>query len=294
MKRFGFISVLVLICIILGGTRGVKAAKTTIPVASRYFANVEEAAQALQGILSQVQIVKMLPSESGGYEATPLPLQAFTLGPKTLTLHYKVPKIREGSGVIYSRPLPLHFSTQTSEEAAETKTFALSQIRLSQGIMAPDATDPSWSLWVVVPGGGGLPDITTLRTTSQGNAEVLYNALRSLMAAAGNPALAGERFPPTLSFVRTQPVREQPQSPRLGFSVTPAPSGSGLKITEIQPGGPAAQGGLMVGDVVSALNGRPVNDPGQLAAALQPQENLFTVLREGKTLKIRIITPVSF
>jgi len=49
-----------------------------------------------------------------------------------------------------------------------------------------------------------------------------------------------------------------------------------------------------VGDVVSALNGRPVNDTGQLAAALQPQENLFTVLREGRTLKIKIVTPVSF
>jgi S1-C subfamily serine protease len=67
-----------------------------------------------------------------------------------------------------------------------------------------------------------------------------------------------------------------------------------LKITEIQPGSPAAQQGLLVGDVVSALNGRPVNDPGQLAAALQPQENLFTVLREGRTLKIKIVTPVSF
>jgi hypothetical protein len=272
------------------------AAKTTVPVTPVFYREVEEAARALQAILMDVRIMKMLPSDKGGYDPVRLPLQAFVLGPRTLTVRYKVPRLREGSGVIYTRPVPLHFSTQTPEEVEESKTFPLDRVRLSSGLMAPEAKDPTWSLWVMLPGPAGLPDITDLATSSRDTAETLYNVLLSLMAAARNPQVPQGKVPATLTFEKGgagHPAAVPP--PKLGFSVVPVSSGGqGLGVTEVEKGSPADKAGLAAGDILLAVNGTEVSAVRQLPALLKPEENILTVSRGGRTVKLKVVTPVSF
>ncbi len=272
------------------------AAKATIPYDPPLFREVEEAARALQAELSHLRVVEMLPSDTGGYNPVPIPVQAFALGPKTLTLKYKVTRVKEGSGVIYSRPLPLHFSTQTPEEVEKTRTFPLESIKLSQ-LMAPEPKDPTWSFWVSIPGSAGLPEIITLAAAGQPTIERVYRAVRSLMAAAGNPAIPRDRVPPTLSFAQlptSTPGR--PAVPKLGFSVLPVaqPGKKGLLLTQVEPGSPADRAGLKAGDELLAVNGTEVRSAQEVAAALKPEDNLLTLTREGKIIKIRLAPPVSF
>ena len=66
----------------------------------------------------------------------------------------------------------------------------------------------------------------------------------------------------------------------------------GALISEIFENSPAAKGGIKVGDVVLAINGKSISDANNLrnvVAALRPGENAdFEILREGKPLKLKI------
>jgi Do/DeqQ family serine protease len=55
---------------------------------------------------------------------------------------------------------------------------------------------------------------------------------------------------------------------RLGISMTDVVGGEGATVAEVQPDSPAAQAGLRKGDVVTALNGRPVRGAAELRARL--------------------------
>lgn len=70
----------------------------------------------------------------------------------------------------------------------------------------------------------------------------------------------------------------------------------GALIVEVIPGGPAQSGGMLPGDVVVALNGRPVNTPEALrfAASLAPigQAIPVIVMRKGQPVTLTI-TPVA-
>jgi putative serine protease PepD len=52
----------------------------------------------------------------------------------------------------------------------------------------------------------------------------------------------------------------------LGVSVDTAADGSGLLVVAVTPGGPAAQAGLQVGDVITELDGQPAHSSEQLLA----------------------------
>lgn len=253
----------------------VAVARTTIPVSPSFYPTVEEAARAIQKLLGELWITRMLPSDTGSYEPAHLPVQAFAIGPKTLTLRYQV--------------------TKTQKE--ETMTIPLDRIRLSNGILSPDAKDPFWTFWITMPRGTPFWGPNNLSTVSREKAEILYNALFSLMAAAGNPHVPGEKIPATLSFDKlAQASAPKPKGPKLGFSVLPeaAPGEKGLKIVAVEQGSLAEKAGLVVGDVILNVNGQEVNQTQQLAAALKQQENLFTIKRGEQTLKMKIVTPVSF
>jgi putative serine protease PepD len=50
---------------------------------------------------------------------------------------------------------------------------------------------------------------------------------------------------------------------------TGATGGSGVRVTSVEPNGPAATAGLRVGDVITKLNGHPVGEPGDLIALVR-------------------------
>lgn len=64
--------------------------------------------------------------------------------------------------------------------------------------------------------------------------------------------------------VRTQPV-EVPESSREALKHEQS---HGLLVLWLEEGGPAAKGGLLVGDILVAVNGQPVDDPDDLFSAL--------------------------
>ena len=70
------------------------------------------------------------------------------------------------------------------------------------------------------------------------------------------------------------------------------PRPSGVLINDLYPGGPAAKAGLEVGDVIVAINGRPVEDPGALRFRLAtlPVGGVaeITVLRNGREITLTV------
>ena len=67
---------------------------------------------------------------------------------------------------------------------------------------------------------------------------------------------------------------------------------NGAVITQVEPDSPAAKAGLKIGDVVTAVNGRPVTDASQLQIAVgeqKPGSKLeLGILRDGKEVKIPV------
>jgi serine protease Do/serine protease DegQ len=68
---------------------------------------------------------------------------------------------------------------------------------------------------------------------------------------------------------------------QLGLSMTDVVGAEGATIAEVQPNSPAAQAGLRKGDVVNALNGRPVRSAAELRARLG-------VMPAGETVELRV------
>ncbi len=68
---------------------------------------------------------------------------------------------------------------------------------------------------------------------------------------------------------------------RLGVSMQDLPGREGAAIAEIETNSPAAQAGLRKGDVVTALNGRPVRGAAELRARLG-------VIPAGETVELRV------
>ena len=67
----------------------------------------------------------------------------------------------------------------------------------------------------------------------------------------------------------------------------------GVRVMNVQPGGPAAAAGLRAGDLIVAAGGRPIQSPGQLVAAVEasgvgrPLE--LSVRREGGSLQVSVV-----
>ena len=56
---------------------------------------------------------------------------------------------------------------------------------------------------------------------------------------------------------------------------------SGVDVTEVDPGSPAAQRGLRSGDTIIAVNRRPVGDLRELRAIAQGNRILFLLVQRG-------------
>src|SRR5258706_10223470 len=68
---------------------------------------------------------------------------------------------------------------------------------------------------------------------------------------------------------------------RLGVAMQDVVGGEGAAVTEVQANSPAAQAGLLKGDVVTGLNGRPVRGAAELRARL-------AVVPVGETVEMRV------
>jgi S1-C subfamily serine protease len=67
---------------------------------------------------------------------------------------------------------------------------------------------------------------------------------------------------------------------------------NGLLLVGIEERSPAERGGLMVGDILVAMAGVPVNDPDELLAMLvgaaAGQSSTLQVLRGGENIEIQV------
>jgi putative serine protease PepD len=80
--------------------------------------------------------------------------------------------------------------------------------------------------------------------------------------------------------------------PFIGASVNGTANLSGARVQTLTAGGPAAQAGLKVGDLVTAVNGQPISDANGLVVDIRthlPGETVtLTVVRSGQTIKIKV------
>ncbi len=72
----------------------------------------------------------------------------------------------------------------------------------------------------------------------------------------------------------------------LGLAVQPVqlpePLRLGLVVVKLEPGGPAEQAGLLLGDILTALDGQELGDPADILAALGTE-------RVGKPIEVRLL-----
>lgn len=134
----------------------------------------------------------------------------------------------------------------------------------------------------VAPRGGGVvateegAALGLIVSTTTGGREAGYALPVALVARVADRLVAGE----------------PPAHPYLGLTVEPAPGG--VVVRQMTAGGPADRAGLRPGDVVTALDGRAVEDPGDLVAVLQSldvgQEVAVTYTRDGAEQETRVTT----
>lgn len=78
----------------------------------------------------------------------------------------------------------------------------------------------------------------------------------------------------------------------LGLSVDSTPTGPGLYVVALAPGGPAAEAGLHVGDVITRVDGQPANSADQLLELTlthKPGDTIpVTYQRQGQTHETRL------
>jgi S1-C subfamily serine protease len=86
----------------------------------------------------------------------------------------------------------------------------------------------------------------------------------------------------------------------IGLSDVPAPTPgasvpAGAVIRSVQPDGPAARAGLRQGDVIIAIEGRPMANPAAVVSAIEKRgvgETLTVTIRRGDASKKVSLTPV--
>lgn len=88
--------------------------------------------------------------------------------------------------------------------------------------------------------------------------------------------------------VRTQPV----EIPDAGQKALNREQGHGLLVLWLEEAGPAAQSGLLVGDILVGVNGQPVGDPDDLFSALSSETVgkpiTIEVLRGGRPESVQV------
>jgi len=119
--------------------------------------------------------------------------------------------------------------------------------------------------------------------------------VNSQIATAGSQGSVGIGFAvPSNTVSEVLPQLEQGSAPErayLGLSTAPA-AGGGAEVAQATPGGPAAAAGLAAGDVVTEVDGEAVQDPEDLARAIEddaPGDRVrVTVSRGGAERSVEV------
>jgi len=188
-----------------------------------------------------------------------------------------------GSGVIISDQGYILTNNHVVAEADEIA------VAIGSDSVAPAkivGTDPETDLAVLKVSASGLRPITFGKS----------NALQvgDIVLAIGNPFGVGQTV--------TQGIVSATGRNRLGINtfenfiqtdaaINPGNSGGAL-IMGVQRAGPAERAGIRPGDIIVAVNGKPVSDPGDLineTAALAPgTRGDFNVVRDGRPMSITV------
>ena len=121
----------------------------------------------------------------------------------------------------------------------------------------------------------------------------LQDAQRRLEDAAREVAeLSGEAAGPQ-GFRQFEYFQPGPRRAMLGVNIGGVePSGGGVRVESVSPGGPAAEAGVKSGDVIVAIEAKPVATGRELVramAAIEPGEKVELGLeRDGKPLKLAV------
>lgn len=130
-------------------------------------------------------------------------------------------------------------------------------------------------------------EVTQLRKQLE-ELEALKEAnARLLQALQNTPGLSATQM--------AQVTAARRQGAILGVYITPAPPGqTGVLVAGIDPRAPAARSGLRPGDLIYALDGKPVPDAGTLQAEMltrRPGETVqVDVLRSNTPMRFSVVT----
>lgn len=120
----------------------------------------------------------------------------------------------------------------------------------------------------------------------------------SLAALTGGETAGGYAVPMSPNVLKIIDVLKRGQEVEYGFlgvSVHPdnRPPGGGVAVTGVAPGTPAARAGIQAGDVITAIDGRPVREHDDLflhiATALAGNEATVTYSRDRPVAQVRTV-----
>ena len=112
----------------------------------------------------------------------------------------------------------------------------------------------------VHPGGDG--ELEARLDAARGRLEQAANEVAQLSAQLGTVSL-------------DQPMPFGPARAIIGVQLEPTADGVGARVREVSPGGPAAEAGIRVGDVIVAVNGTNLSGP-------EPTRQVITIMHEVK------------
>ena len=127
-------------------------------------------------------------------------------------------------------------------------------------------------------------------------------SLGGILALVASTALAGPGAQPAMG---PWDAHLPPGGPRLGVHVQPmtpelreffeVTKDGGVLVARVEPGSPAHDGGIQVGDVITRLSDQPVRHPGELVRlvrrAPRDAELEVQVVRKGKSRELKVRLP---
>jgi len=114
-------------------------------------------------------------------------------------------------------------------------------------------------------------------TAHEGNSADLdaqLEAARKKLEQAANEVARLSAQLSTATLDQVMPLFEPPRAV-IGVELDPASTGAGARVREVSPGGPAAEAGIVAGDVIVAINGTAVT-------GADPTRQVVTLMRDVK------------